>query len=659
VRLIRRLTLTLGPGALLLAGLASLSCARAGEAAPGRATIVLGFDGMDWELTQRLIAEGRMPNFARLQRDGLAQPLATAVPPLSPIAWSDFISGMDSGGHGIFDFLHRDPDKMIPESALARVESAEPLVKLGRWQVPGAGTTELLRKGQEFWDVLEAAGVPTWVYRMPVNFPPSGNASRELSGMGTPDLTGSLGEFSFFTSALFYDQVGSGGKVYPLDLWEDRAEGSIHGPDNPFLIEPTPLETPLTVHFDPEEDIAEIEIDDGEARQVLAAGEWSDWMPVTFEMVPTQSLQAAVRFYLRSVRPEVELYMTPLQIDPMAPALPISTPEDYATQLAEATGRFYTQGMPEDTKAITEGVFDLDEFLAQAAITQKEIADQLEHVLAEFREGLLFYYFGDTDQLAHILWGVSDPEHPTYDPEVGPRYAHVIPDLYAEVDGIVGTVLERMPEGATLVVMSDHGFASWRRSFNLNSWLRDEGYLAVKNPDLAKDPGFFLNVDWSRTRAYGVGFNGLYLNMRGRESQGIVDPSDAKALLDEIGERLLATIDPETGGPAVTRVYPSEEFFQDRGGLEAGPDMVVGYAKGTRGSNEGALGELTDEVMFDNTGRWTADHAMDHTTVPGILFANRPLARPVEGLKDLASVLLADFGVETFPQRQEAGQTAP
>ncbi|MEZ5331814.1 MAG: alkaline phosphatase family protein [Thermoanaerobaculia bacterium] len=636
---------------LLLHGLARLRPLQRG--CRRRATIVLGFDGMDWELTQKYRRGRQDAQLARLAREGHAQPLGTSVPPLSPIAWSDFITGMDLAGTA-FDFLHRDPDQDDPGVRPGQGGDAEPLLKLGRWQVPASGSVELLRRGKEFWSALEDRGVHSWVYRMPVNFPPSGTASRELSGMGTPDLTGSLGEFSFYTSALFYDQVDSGGKVYPLDLWEDRAEGKIYGPDNPFLVEPTPVETSLTVHFDPEEDVAEVEVGDGEARAVLAAGEWSDWVPVTFEMIPTQSIQASVRFYLRSVRPEVELYMTPLQIDPLAPALPISTPEDYATELAEETGRFYTQGMPEDTKAITEGVFDRDEFLAQAAITQQEIADQLKVVLSQFHDGLLFYYFGDTDQVSHVLWGSMDPTHPSYDPEVDPQYAHVIPDLYHEVDGIVGYVLDHMPEGARLVIMSDHGFSSWRRSFNLNSWLRDEGYLAVKNPDLAKDPGFFLNVDWARTRAYGVGFNGLYVNQRGRESHGIVDPSESKALLAEIGEKLLATIDPETGEPAVTRVYPSAEFFHDRGALDVGPDMVVGYAKGTRGSNEGALGELTDEVIFDNMGRWTADHAMDHTTVPGILFTNRPLAQPVAGLRDLAPALLAEFDIESFPQRHEA-----
>ncbi len=647
---LRSLSFLLGSVVLSSFFLFFAGCAGApGQAAAGgKAVVVVGIDGLDWEFTQKMIAQGRMPRFAELARQGMAQPLGTSVPPLSPVAWSNFISGMDPGGHGIFDFMHCDREHMIPVFAMSEAVQAPPRFKLGKYVVPGSGEVTLLRRGPEFWDVLERAGVPAWIYRMPANFPPSGRASREISGMGTPDLLGTYGTFSFYTSALFFDDDVSGGEVYPLDLWEDRAEGALYGPDNPFLAERTPLSTPLAIYFDAEEPVAEIVVGEDEARVVLSVGEWSDWVPVAFPMVPTKSLPAAVRFYLRAVRPEVELYVTPLQIDPLSPALPISTPPDYAAELARATGRYYTQGIPEDTKIYTEEIFDRDEFLSQSRLAHGDLVRQFEHVLAEFRQGLLFYYFGDIDQVSHLFWGAMDPEHPTYDPAVDPRYAEVVPKLYQEADRLVGYALDHLPEGATLVVMSDHGFASWRRAFNLNSWLRDHGYLTVKNPTLAKDPGLFFNVDWSRTRAYGVGFNGLYLNVRGREKNGIVEAREGPALLEEIGEKLLATLDPKTGLAAVTRVYPTAEVFRPDQ-LALGPDMVVGYAEGTRAANAGVLGELTPEIITDNMGRWTGDHGMDHTAVPGVLYASRRLGRPVEGLEDLAAAVLAEFGVEAFP----------
>jgi predicted AlkP superfamily phosphohydrolase/phosphomutase len=206
--------------------------------------------------------------------------------------------------------------------------------------------------------------------------------------------------------------------------------------------------------------------------------------------------------------------------------------------------------------------------------------------------------------------------------------------------------------------MSDHGFTSWRRAFHLNAWLREQGYLVVRDPYLRDDPGMFLNVDWARTRAYGLGLNGLYINLRGRERPGIVSSAARDLLLAEIETRLLETIDPATGRPAVTRVYRSDQYYRDRGHLDIGPDLIVGYAKGTRCSNESALGEVGREILTDNTEPWSGDHCMDHTTVPGILLTSRDLGRPVEHLKDLAAAILAQYGIGPFPAADEGERRA-
>jgi predicted AlkP superfamily phosphohydrolase/phosphomutase len=202
-----------------------------------------------------------------------------------------------------------------------------------------------------------------------------------------------------------------------------------------------------------------------------------------------------------------------------------------------------------------------------------------------------------------------------------------------------------MGPDTTLMIMSDHGFASWRRSFNLNTWLKEQGYLVLKNPNLEEDPGFFANVDWSQTRAYGLGLNGLYVNLSGREKTGIVSPQAREDLVKEISAKLLATRDPKTGEPAVTEVH-SREAYQDRGELAIGPDIIVGYARGMRCSNESALGTITREVFTDNTEEWSGDHAMDHRTVPGIFLASRSLSRPPRRLTEVADAILAEFGIE-------------
>ena len=254
---------------------------------------------------------------------------------------------------------------------------------------------------------------------------------------------------------------------------------------------------------------------------MLAVGEWSDWLPVDFDLrVPLQSVRGMGRFYLKQMKPYVELYVSPINLDPMSPAMPVSEPDDYAAELATATGRYYTQGMPEDTKGLRTGVLTRDEFLAQARLAGDENRVQYRYVLDRFTNGLLFYYFGNVDQIAHMMWRARDPGHPAYDPAIEPRYADVIEELYVGLDRIVGETLEAIGTDGTLVVLSDHGFTSWRRSFHLNTWLKQEGFLTLANPAREDDPGFFGNVDWSRTRAYGIGLNGLYINVQGREMSG-------------------------------------------------------------------------------------------------------------------------------------------
>jgi predicted AlkP superfamily phosphohydrolase/phosphomutase len=646
-----------GAALLVACGLAG-ACAGQHPAGPDarRRVIVLGFDGLDFELTKRLMDEGRLPNFSRAARRGGFGPLQTAIPPQSPVAWSDFITGMDSGGHGIFDFVHRDPATMVPFLSTSRVSAGRTL-ELGRYQIPlSSGKVELLRKGRAFWEVLERHGVSTTIVRMPANFPPSGTAGRELSGMGTPDLLGTYGEFAFYTTrpAVFEKRDIAGGKVHAVAVERGAVRAKLWGPDNPFLSEPEKLSCDFTAYVDADAPLAKIVV--GPEEIILAAGEWSDWLPCEFPMIRTQSLRGMVRFYLRSVRPEFELYASPVNVDPMAPALPVSTPAGYARELARTTGRFYTQGLPEDTKARQANVLTTPEFLAQARIAGGEIVRQFPQVLDDFRTGLLFFYVGNVDQVCHVMWKALDPDHPAYDPAVDGNYRGLIESLYVGLDAIVGRAVEAAGPEGTVIVMSDHGFTSWRRSFHLNAWLKAKGYLAVRDPGLAHDPGMFGNVDWARTRAYGIGVNGLYVNLRGREAEGIVAPEERAALMEEIARALLAEIDPKTGRPAVTKAYRREQTYEDRGELGGGPDIVVGYAKGTRGSGRSAIGAVGNEIVTDNLEEWSGDHEMDHEAVPGILLTSRPLRKPAGRLRDLSQSVLAEFGIDEPVQPAKEGR---
>ena len=638
-------------GGLLIVSVVAASCAQR-HVKTGRRVLVLGVDGLDYELVRDLMAQGRMPNFERLSRSGGFAPLRTTVPPQSPVAWSTFITGLDPGQHGIFDFIHRDPKTMEPFLSTSKAERSGRNLKLGPWQFPlSAGRVELLREGQPFWDALERQGVETTIVRMPANFPPSGTATRELSGMGTPDLLGTYGTFSFFTSELLaLDTRAAGGVIVPVTVADGVVNATIDGPDNPYRSAPQKTHVAFTAYVDSTREYAQLVV--GAERRLLRVGEWSDWVPVELPLLPFQHLSGQCRFFLKALDPYFELYVSPINLDPIKPELPISSPAAYAAELARATGRFYTQGMPEDTKSLKTGILSPDEFLAQARITKEENLRQFRYALDRFDDGLMFYYFGHIDQVSHMMWRAMDPGHPAYTAADLP-YRSVIPDLYAEIDQVIGDTAARLGPDDLLVVMSDHGFSSWRRSFSLNSWLRDHGYLVVRDPGAATDAGVFGNVDWSRTRAYGLGLNGLYINVRGREAHGIVEPGTRADLADEIARQLGEAVDPANGGRPVARVFRREDVFRVAGHEDIAPDLIVGYAKGTRGSDDSALGMVPRDVLTDNRDPWSGDHCMDPDAVPGILLTNRSLRQAAPSLERLAASIVAEFGAAEFPRREE------
>ena len=437
-----RTALVASAGVLALL-VAALGCDARRPVAPK--VIVLGFDGLDYDLTRQMIDSGRLPAMAQLARRGGFSTLGTTVPPQSPVAWSSFITGLDPGEHGIFDFVHRDPKTMLPYLSTTRTEGAQRTFQFGRWQVPlSSGKVELLRRGQPFWDLLEGRGVRTTIIRMPANFPPSGTATRELSGMGTPDLLGTYGTFSFYTSDpnAFAGEELSGGVVHRVRVRDGRVRAFLEGPENPFLRRPQNVRAEFTAYPDRSNQFAKIVV--GSEQRLLKVGEWSDWVPVEFALVPTQTLGGEVRFFLKRVAPFFELYASPVNLDPLSPAMPVSTPPEYAAELAEATGRFYTQGMPEDTKGLRTGVLTDVDFLTQAKIAGDENRAQFRYVLDRFQDGFLFYYFGNVDQVAHMMWRARDPRHPAYDAATDSRNAAVVEELYQGLDRVVADTMARL-----------------------------------------------------------------------------------------------------------------------------------------------------------------------------------------------------------------------
>lgn len=632
--------------------------------APAKKVVVLGIDGMDPKLLQTFVDQGRMPHFKALMAEGAFRPLQTTMPPQSPVAWSTFMTGLDPGGHGIFDFIHVDPTKMAPYNSMAQAEPGGRPVNVGSWSFPtSGGGVRLLRKGQTFWQMLGERGLRSTIFRMPVNFPPVSAPGRALSGMGTPDLIGSQGTFSFYTDhRKDWPAVVSGGEIYEVTVRSNRVDARLYGPPNTFRRFPTKqslelqqkgraaaleYESPkltqdFVVYGDPKARAAKLVL--GDQEFILREKEWSDWVHAEFEAIPhVVTVSSAVRFYLKQLAPRFELYVTPLQIDPEDPVMPISHPADWSKDLCSELGRFYTHNIPEDAQAFKYGVLSAHEFWDQMMLAYDERSRALDYLLAHPDEDFLFVYFGTVDQGSHMLWHFMDRAHPGYIQDDVLKDG--IPRLYEMLDSRLGHVRKMIGPETTLVVMSDHGFAPFYWEVNLNTWLLEQGYIVLKDPDKQESGEFFSNVNWARTRAYAVGLNGLYVNLKGREKGGVVAPgTEYDTLVDELEKALLGMKDPRNQRSPVSLVLrPRRDFHGAE--KDKGPDILVGYSHGYRSSWDSPLGAFPKDVFVDNHSAWSGDHCADYRLVPGILVSNRRITSPTPTLEDLTVSLLHEYGI--------------
>ena len=612
--------------------------------------MILGFDGMDPNLLESLMERGMAPAFSRLRRLGGYRRLRTSLPPQSPVAWSNFITGMDPGGHGIFDFIHRTPADYIPYLSTSRVEEGKRKITLGDFVLPiSSGKVELLRKGRAFWQILEENGIPATIVQIPSNFPPAETRQRTLSGMGTPDILGTYGIFNFYTTVPteMKPDIG-GGKISLVRVIDNSVEAEIEGPRNSFWKERVASTIPFKVLLDPANPVGKIVIQDHEF--ILREGEWSGWKRVSFPLIPTQSVPGICRFYLKQVHPEFKLYVSPVHLDPAAPALPISTPGKYSRELEAAIGPFFTKGLPADTMAVDHGVLDDGEFLQQDDQVLEETIKLFEYEMKRFESGLWFHYFSSIDQRSHMFMRFVDKGHPSYDPVLAEKYGDTIDKIYMQMDRILARAMEKADADTVLMVMSDHGFTPFRRCFNLNTWLLVNGYMRIVDPGRQEQAEFFANTDWLGTRAYALGINGLYLNVRGREGKGIVEPgAEAERLIRELVGTLEGVVDPVTGERVITKAYRATESYHGPYVAEA-PDIIVGYNRGYRASWATPLGRMPKDIFANNEEKWGGDHCMDPVFTPGILLMNRAIQAADPALFDLTATILSVFGIPTPPE---------
>ena len=611
-----------------------------------KSVIVLGMDGMDPALLQRFLREGRMPNARRLMETGAFSPLQTSDPPQSPVAWSNFISGTNPGGHGIFDFIARHPATLEPYLSTSHTAGASGNLHVGQWLLPlKAAEVKNLRQGPTFWNAIEDRGISCTVLRMPANFPPTPGKARTLSGLGTPDVHGSYGIFTCFTTRPEESTRDvPGGHIEKVFIRNHAMEGDLRGPVNSFSDKGGDARLPLKVFVDPVNAAVRILIQSQDI--LLNEGEWSDWVKVRFPLLPgLVDAPAICRFHLQSAHNPFALYVTPLDMDPSEPFLPISTPATYSRDLAGRIGSYYTQGLPADTSALSSGVFNDNQYREQALFVLNEEFRMFESELNRFQEGFFFSYFCSLDLNSHTFWRTLDPKHPSYSPELAKAQGDFIPGLYDRMDKAIGMAMERLDGDTLLIVMSDHGFGPFRRQFNLNSWLMDNGYASPLHAGHRGEEPYFADVNWGRTKAYGLGINSLYLNIRGREPAGSVAAGGhAETLKKELSTRLLSVRDPDTGEPVISHVYnPADIYSGPCVGLA--PDLIIGYAPGYRASWDTILGKYPKEIILDNKDAWSGDHATDSAFMSGVLLASRKITLDQPALSDVAPGILRTLDV--------------
>jgi len=390
------------------------------------------------------------------------------------------------------------------------------------------------------------------------------------------------------------------------------------------------------------------------AKIEVAEKGWSEWVRFKFKFSMLQSVTGIARFYVRQLEPHLEFYVSAVNFDPAAPLFPVSSPNEYAKELSEKIGLFATLGMAEDHNGLNNGRLDEAAYLAQCELILSERERMMRYELDRFTEGLFFTLFDTPDRVQHMMWRFRDREHPCFQADLAPDFVHLIEEHYQRCDALLSAVLDKVDENTLLIVLSDHGFGSFRRAFDTNSWLWQNGLLGLKDgrkPSAEMGEGFTA-VDWSKTYAYAVGLGGIYLNFKGREGGGILEEgAEADRVRRAIQSGLAELPDAATERPAIRSVSRREEIYSGAFVGDA-PDLLVNFHRGFRVSWQSAVGGFADAMIENNTRRWSGDHIVDPDSVPGILFMNRAASRDGARIIDLAPTILSYLGV-TAPEAME------
>lgn len=597
--------------------------------------IILGFDGLSPRLIEPLMAEGELPNFKRLGDSGSYTMLSTTNPSQSPVAWTGFSTGKNPGKHGVYDFIVRNPKNMELTLSLSNIKG---------------GKARRVIQSKCFWDYTSDERVQTVVLGCPVTFPPDKVYGRMLSGMGVPDILGTEGTFTFYTTESEEGSEDIGGTVIQVrkaslivtHLFGPKKKsigGKVENIKVPMKVQMEETDNTITVLFQ------------GNSFE-LREGEWSDWKSVTFDLGQKRKMRGILKFYLVERDPELKLYASPINFDPREPFFPLSYPHEYSNELATEIGLYYTQGMPMDTWAVNEGRLQEEAHIEQINEVIREKKAMLDYELARFEKGVLFCYFESSDVVQHMFWRYTDPDHPLYEEDAPAEYRELIGSWYKRMDAVLGEVMEAIGDDDYLFVLSDHGFDTFRRAVHLNSWLRENGYLELKDPYAVSGGELLADLDWSKTKAYSIGFGAIYINQEGREKYGIVKSgAETEQLKMEIRNKMQQWVDEKTRKPVVSNVYDGNDLFFGPNAKNT-PDLYVGFHIGYRASWQSALGAVPEEMIEDNLKKWSGSHLFDPVLIPGVLFCDKKITKKNPSIYDLTPTIVKLIGYDEKKLKQ-------
>jgi predicted AlkP superfamily phosphohydrolase/phosphomutase len=637
---------------------------------------VIGFDGMDPTLARKWMDEGKLPNLKHLAETGTFNVLASTQPSESPTAWSSFATGVNPGKHNIYDFLIRDFQTYLPDFNMIKKEPPKFLWGMIPTRPPRVVST---RGGTSFWVHAANDGVKATVLTVPVTFPPEDLAHGSmLGGLPLPDLRGTLGTFYYWATDLSSFEEGNtefGGFLKRLLFDGGVAETLLKGPENPILkqeeaalkekkkgaglkdAEQDRLEQlatskdmnlPLKVSWSEGSGKADLEIQG--QKLTVKAGEWSPWVPLSFKINFLLTVRGMTQFYVARADRELQLYASPVNMDPRKPPIPISKPDGFAPELARQIGLYRTLGWAESAdKPLNEGRLDEAAFLYDSDRAMDDRERIIFQGLKDDGWDLFVAAIETTDRISHMMWRLIDPRHPMYDKDLAAKHGDAIEKVYRRADDLVGRLLAAVPKDAVFMVMSDHGFHSFRREVNLNTWLVQNGYMAFQGQESAKKGledlfgrgRFWEGVDWSKTRAYAVGLGQIYFNLRGRESQGVVSSgAEYKALQEEIASKLVGLKDPDTGEAVFRAIYRRDDIYKGEF-LQNAPDLQMGFNDGYRVGWQDTLGSIRRAVVENNNKKWSGDHCATATEISGgVFFSNRKITTAEPSIMDLSPTIL-------------------